>query len=87
MLREGNFLTGVCLFTGTPFSETAGHPPFPSPQKEDTPTRQTPIAEGRTPKYGQPTAIRILVCVPPKKLSFRFRISLSDMTNYKSADF
>ena len=25
--------------------------------------------------------------VPPKKLSFRFRISLSDMTNYKSADF
>ena len=23
--------------------------------------------------------------VPPKKLSFRFRISLSDMTNYKSA--
>ena len=26
-------------------------------------------------------------CVPPKKLSFRFRISLSDMTNYKSADF
>ena len=28
-----------------------------------------------------------LSLVPPKKLSFRFRISLSDMTNYKSADF
>ena len=28
-----------------------------------------------------------LIEVPPKKLSFRFRISLSDMTNYKSADF
>ena len=27
----------------------------------------------------------IAVIVPPKKLSFRFRISLSDMTNYKSA--
>ena len=30
---------------------------------------------------------RLCFYVPPKKLSFRFRISLSDMTNYKSADF
>ena len=27
----------------------------------------------------------IVFYVPPKKLTFRFRISLSDMTNYKSA--
>ena len=31
--------------------------------------------------------LRLHTDVPPKKLSFRFRISLSDMTNYKSADF
>ena len=29
--------------------------------------------------------LRSCFAVPPKKLSFRFRISLSDMTNYKSA--
>ena len=28
-----------------------------------------------------------VIGVPPKKLSFRLSLSLSDMTNYKSADF
>ena len=39
---------------------------------------------------GQPTpSINVIPIfkVPPKKLSFRFCISLSDMMNYKSADF
>ena len=43
----------------------------------DTPLGRHP--PGQTPRTDTPMQ------VPPKKLSFRFRISLSDMTNYKSA--